>query len=88
MSLLMTLIIGGIIGWLASILMKTNSQMGILANVIVGIVGSFLGSAIADALGMRVHGGAESWIVAVMGAALLITVLRALGVFSKLPAWR
>jgi uncharacterized membrane protein YeaQ/YmgE (transglycosylase-associated protein family) len=42
-SLIVTLIIVGIVGWLASILMKTNAPMGIVANVIVGIVGSFLG---------------------------------------------
>ena len=88
MSLLMTIIIGGIIGWLASILMKANSQMGILANVVVGIIGSFLGSAVAQSLGMRVGSGAESWMVAVAGAALLIALLRALGVFSRVAAWR
>ena len=88
MSLLMTIVIGGIVGWLASILMKTNAQMGILANVIVGIIGSFLGTAIANSLGVRATGGVESWVVAVLGAAFLILILRALGVFSKLPAWR
>ena len=88
MSLLVTLIIGGIIGWLASIVMKTNGQMGVLANVVIGIIGSFLGSALAGALGMRVHAGIESYLVAVVGAALLIALLRALGVFSRMPAWR
>jgi len=88
MGLLTTIIIGGIIGWLASILMKTNAQMGILANVLVGIVGSFLGSAIAQALGLPVHDAPTSWVIAIMGAALLIALLRALGVFSKIPAWR
>ena len=88
MNLLVTIIIGGVIGWLASILTKTNAQMGILANVIVGIIGSFLGGAIARAAGMRVDTGAESWIVAVLGAALLIALLRALGVFSKVTALR
>jgi uncharacterized membrane protein YeaQ/YmgE (transglycosylase-associated protein family) len=88
MSLLMTIIIGGIIGWLASILMKTNGQMGILANIVVGIVGSYLGGAIAGELGVRVHTAPASWIVAVLGAALLIAILRAMGVFSRVPAWR
>jgi uncharacterized membrane protein YeaQ/YmgE (transglycosylase-associated protein family) len=88
MSLIMAIVIGGIIGWLASILMKTNAQMGILANVVVGIIGSFLGGAVATALGMRIHEGVESWVVAVVGAALLIMVLRALGVFSRVPALR
>lgn len=36
MGLIMTLIIGGIVGWLASIIMKTNAQMGWIANVAVG----------------------------------------------------
>ena len=40
-NFLVTLIIGGVVGWLASILMRSNAQMGILANVIVGVVGSF-----------------------------------------------
>jgi len=88
MSVIMTIIIGGVIGWLASILMRTNAQMGILANVIVGIVGSFVGGAIAGQLGVRVHNAPESWIVAILGAVLLIAVLRALGVFSRVPAWR
>ena len=44
MGLILALIIGGIIGWLASIVMRTNAQQGILLNVVVGIVGSLLGS--------------------------------------------
>ena len=40
MDWIVTLVVGGIVGWLASILMKTNAQMGIIANVVVGIIGS------------------------------------------------
>jgi uncharacterized membrane protein YeaQ/YmgE (transglycosylase-associated protein family) len=83
MDLLVTLIIGGVVGWLASILMKTNGQMGILANVIVGIVGSFLGIFVANALGVRAHTTPAAWIVAVLGAALFIWILQALGVFRR-----
>jgi len=83
-NLIVTLIIGGVIGWLASILMKTNAQMGILANVIVGIIGSFLGVFVANALGVQAHTTPAAWIVAVLGAALLIVLLRALGVFNRL----
>jgi len=36
------IIIGGIIGWLASMIMRTNAQQGILLNIVVGIVGAFL----------------------------------------------
>ena len=82
-NLIVTLIIGGIVGWLASILMKANAQMGIVANIIVGIVGSFLGVFVANALGVKAHTAPASWVVAVLGAALLITLLRALGVFNR-----
>jgi uncharacterized membrane protein YeaQ/YmgE (transglycosylase-associated protein family) len=37
------LILGGIIGWLASIVMRTDAQQGIFLNIVVGIVGSFIG---------------------------------------------
>jgi len=87
-NIIVTLIIGGIIGWLASILMRANDQMGILANIIVGIIGSFLGLYVANALGVRTYGVAASWIVAVLGAALLIWILRALGVFSRFSSTR
>jgi uncharacterized membrane protein YeaQ/YmgE (transglycosylase-associated protein family) len=42
MNFIAWLTIGGILGWLASILMKTNDQQGIFLNVIVGIVGAML----------------------------------------------
>ncbi|MGQ0558623.1 MAG: GlsB/YeaQ/YmgE family stress response membrane protein [Sphingosinicella sp.] len=44
MNLILALIIGGIIGWLASIVMRTDAQQGVLLNIVVGIVGSLLGS--------------------------------------------
>jgi uncharacterized membrane protein YeaQ/YmgE (transglycosylase-associated protein family) len=87
-NLLVTLVIGGLVGWLASIVMKTNAQMGILANVIVGIVGSFLGVAVANALGVRAHTAPAAWIVAVLGAALLIALLKQLGIFRRFAAVR
>jgi uncharacterized membrane protein YeaQ/YmgE (transglycosylase-associated protein family) len=43
MNFLIWLIVGGLIGWVASILMGTNGQQGMLLNVIVGIVGAFVG---------------------------------------------
>ena len=42
MNLILWLIIGGVIGWLASIVMRTDAQQGIFLNIIVGIVGAFL----------------------------------------------
>ena len=47
MNWIITLVIGSVVGWLASIVMKTNAQMGLVANVIVGTVGP-LNSRIVD----------------------------------------
>ena len=43
MSIAVFLIVGGIIGWIASLIMRTDAQQGILLNIVVGIVGSALG---------------------------------------------
>ncbi len=83
MDLIITLIIGGVVGWLASIVMKTNAQMGWIANVLVGIVGSFVGFWAAGALGIAATGGIVRFVVAVVGAVVLIFILRALGIFKK-----
>ena len=42
MNFIIWLIVGGLVGWVASIIMKTNAQQGIFLNVIVGIVGAFV----------------------------------------------
>ncbi len=44
MGLIIALIVGGIIGWLASIVMRTDAQQGIILNVVVGVIGSLLGA--------------------------------------------
>ena len=82
MNLIISLVIGGIIGWLASIVMKTNAQMGIIANVLVGIVGGALGHWLAGMLGIA-GGGIGGWLAALAGAIILIAILRALGLFKK-----
>ena len=81
MDLLITLIIGGVIGWLASLVMKTDMQMGLIANVLIGIVGSFLGHFLARALGTAPDGPA-GFLVSLLGAILLIGIVRALGLFG------
>ena len=83
MGWIVSLIIGGIVGWLASIVMKTNAQMGMIANVLVGIVGSALGFWLAGVLGIAPSGGILGFVVAIVGAVLLIFILQALGIFKK-----
>ena len=63
MGLIVTLIIGGVIGWLASLLMKTGAQMGIIANIVVGIVGAALGFWLAGALGIVAVGSVAAHVV-------------------------
>lgn len=83
MNLIIALIIGGIVGWLASIIMKTNAQMGLLANVLVGVAGSMLGYWISGLLGMAPSGGIMRFVVAIAGAALLIFILGKLGIMKR-----
>jgi uncharacterized membrane protein YeaQ/YmgE (transglycosylase-associated protein family) len=82
MNWLVTIVVGGIVGWLASMVMKTNAQMGLIANVIVGIVGASLGFWLAGVLGLSASGPIIGWVVAVLGAALLIFILKAIGIFK------
>jgi uncharacterized membrane protein YeaQ/YmgE (transglycosylase-associated protein family) len=82
MEWLVTIVVGGVVGWLGSLVMKTNAQMGILANVIVGIIGSSLGFWLAGVLGLAASGPVIGWVVAVVGAAVLIGLLKVLGVFK------
>jgi uncharacterized membrane protein YeaQ/YmgE (transglycosylase-associated protein family) len=81
MELIIQLIVGGVIGWLASLVMKTNAQMGIIANILVGIIGAGLGGWLAVQLGI---GGPPimGWVMAVVGAAILIALLKVLGIFK------
>ena len=82
MGLILALIIGGIIGWLASIVMRTDAQQGILLNIVVGIVGSLIGSFLlggffgADGTlmsGDSLDGG--TLLAAFVGAVLLLAVV-------------
>ncbi|HVK55400.1 MAG TPA: GlsB/YeaQ/YmgE family stress response membrane protein [Burkholderiales bacterium] len=83
MSWIIALIIGGIVGWLASIVMKTNAQMGWIANVLVGIAGSLLGSWIARLVGIASDGGIVQFVISFAGAVLLIFILGKVGIFRK-----
>lgn len=75
-------------GWLASIIMKTNAEMGLIANVVVGVVGSLLGNWIAGLMGMAPTGNIMRFVVALLGAVLLIFILQQVGLFRKRSAAR
>ena len=76
LSLAIALVVGGVIGWLASIVMKTNAQMGLIANVVVGIVGSMAGHFLAGVVGIAETSTLGHLLVSLAGAIFLIIVLR------------
>ena len=79
MNIIIWLIVGGIIGWLASIIMKRDGQQGIFLNVIVGIIGSFVGGfLIAPMLGSGTANTGDFSIIgllASLGGAVILLLL-------------
>jgi uncharacterized membrane protein YeaQ/YmgE (transglycosylase-associated protein family) len=80
MNVIVWLVVGGVIGWLASMVMKTDSQQGILLNVVVGIVGSVVaGWVISPLLGAgTINQGnfsLPSLVVSFIGALVLLAVV-------------
>ena len=82
MGFIWSIILGGLAGWIASKIMKTDAQMGVLANVIVGVVGSMLGFWVAGLLGFAAYGMIARSVVAVAGAALLIAILKGMKILK------
>lgn len=80
MGLLIWLIVGGVVGWLASLVMKTDAQQGIILNVVVGIVGAFLGGLLISPLvGLpTINSGVISMgsvLVSLVGAIILLAIV-------------
>lgn len=79
MNILLWIIFGGLAGWLASIIV--GDDFGILGNIVVGIIGAFVGGWIADAVGAGGEKGAErptslmSFVWAVIGAVVLLFII-------------
>jgi uncharacterized membrane protein YeaQ/YmgE (transglycosylase-associated protein family) len=79
MGILVWLIVGGVVGWLASIIMRTDAQQGILLNVIVGIVGALLAGFIVSPM---LHIGTindgislATFLVSLVGAVILLAIV-------------
>jgi uncharacterized membrane protein YeaQ/YmgE (transglycosylase-associated protein family) len=80
MGLIILIIVGGILGWLASIVMRTDAQQGILLNVVVGIIGALLAGLILNPLigGGNIMSGdfsAVSLLVSFLGAVVLLAIV-------------
>ena len=86
MGWIVALIVGGVAGWLASIVMNRDASMGIFWNIVVGCVGSVVGNAIAGPL-FGISGSVQEFsitglLVAVLGAVVL------LGIVNLIKRWR
>ena len=88
MSWIITILVGALCGWLASMIMKTDAQQGAVANILIGIVGSILAQALFGNilnLGGDVAGsGFSFWSIVwgVVGSVVLIAILKALRVLK------
>ena len=76
MNWIITIIVGGIAGWLASMVMNRDASMGILMNVIVGIIGGLIGGVIGNATGLFGDGGWIMYLItAFIGAIVLLAIV-------------
>ncbi|PTQ12779.1 GlsB/YeaQ/YmgE family stress response membrane protein [Sphingomonas oleivorans] len=80
MTWLIIIVVGGILGWLASIVMRTDAQQGIVLNVVVGIIGAILGGILLSGLigGASITTGTfdiRSLLVSFLGAVILLAIV-------------
>ncbi|NLA42885.1 GlsB/YeaQ/YmgE family stress response membrane protein [Candidatus Saccharibacteria bacterium] len=79
MGILAWIIVGGLAGWVASIIMKTNEKQGALANVVVGVIGAMIGGWVMSLVGNRpdvMSFSIGSFLVALLGAVILLAILK------------
>lgn len=80
MGIIILIIVGGVLGWLASILMRTDGQQGLLLNIVVGIVGAFIAGFLLNPLigGGNITAGdysLSSLFVSFLGAVVLLAIV-------------
>lgn len=78
MGILLWIIFGALVGWIASMIMNTDAQQGTLLNIIVGIIGATIGGWIMSTFGQTSVTGFNlySFIVAIIGACVLIAIVK------------
>lgn len=76
MGIILWLIVGGVIGWLASLIMRTDAQQGVLLNIVVGIIGAFIGGLIFSGGSINNSGlTVTSFLVSLVGAVILLAIV-------------
>lgn len=79
MGVILWIIFGALVGWIASIIMKTDAEQGPFLNIVVGIIGAVLGGWIMNFFGQGGTSGFNlySFVVALLGAIVLIAIVKA-----------
>jgi len=75
MGIIAWIVVGGLAGWIASLIMKTDERMGCVLNIIVGIIGAFIGGLVVQLItgtGFDFGFNLTSLIVAIVGAVILL----------------
>ncbi|MDB5694017.1 MAG: GlsB/YeaQ/YmgE family stress response rane protein [Alphaproteobacteria bacterium] len=76
MGIIIWLIVGGIVGWLASLIMRTDAQQGLLLNIVVGIVGAVIGGLIFGRGNINNSGlTVTTFLVSLVGAVILLAIV-------------
>lgn len=76
MGIIIYLIVGGIAGWLASLIMRTDGQQGIVLNIVVGVIGALIGGWLLPMLGLGLGGGWIGFLItALIGAIVLLAIV-------------
>ncbi len=80
MGVLLWIVFGALVGWVASLIMKTDSEQGALANILVGVAGAVIGGWVMSSIGSTGVTGfnLSSFLVALLGAIILIAIVRLL----------
>ena len=78
-NIILWIVLGALAGWIASLIMKTNQEQGCLLDIVVGIVGAFIGGFVFRLFGVQGATGFNIWsiIVAVIGAVILLAIVKA-----------
>ncbi len=78
MDLIVWIIFGALTGWVASLIMGTNKQQGLVADIVIGVIGAVLGGYISRAFGGQTVTGfnTTSFFIALMGSMMLIAIVK------------
>ncbi len=79
MDIIIWIIVGALAGWIASMIMKTDAQMGAIANIVAGILGAFVGGWVLGLFGVHPPAGElniPSILTAILGAVIVIGIVK------------